>query len=440
MVPVSLRTRTPGDAVPRRPPPGWAVPTLLALGVAAVFAVVVAGGRSVLGERVPVAGLVLVAAVVTALAHEPARRRLARRWGRTSEDGAGDVVDRLAAGLAGSRDPDRALADVAATVLATTAAERVSVWLATDDRWGRHVDLPHGAPPVPGEGTVHGPADVPGDLVVALVAAGRPVGALAVTAGGGALLPREERLVREVADGAGPLAGSVLLREDLRRRLAESRDRRDRLVEARARLASAQEEQRRRLAADIHDGCQQRAAVVAGKLGLARSMVAAGATRAELASVADEVRSDLDRLAESLVAVTDGGEGTELRRSGPVAALADGTAGLGARVEVEGPRGRRSHPLVEEALYYVCLEAVQNAVRHAGATGVRVRLALQDEDWLFRVSDDGAGFDPARVAHGSGLDGMRRRVEEHGGVLDVRSSAAGTVVEGRLPHRREVVP
>jgi signal transduction histidine kinase len=439
MVPVSLRTRSPGDAAPRRPLPGWSVPALLVLGVAAVFAVVVAGGRALLGERVPVPGLVLVAAAVTALAHEPLRRRLTRWRGGAPEDDAEAVVDQLAAALAGSRDPDQALADVAGAVLGATAADRVSVWLAADEGWVRRVDAALGAAAATHERPVHGPADVPGDLVVPLVAAARPVGALAVTVDGGTLLPREERLVRELATGAGPVAGSALLRDDLRRRLAESRDRRARLVEARARLATAQEAQRRRLAADIHDGCQQRAAVVAGKLGLARSLAASGAPRGELASLADEVRSDLDRLSESLVAVTDGAEGTELRRSGPVAALTVATAGLGARVEVEGPREGRGHPAVEEALYYVCLEAVQNAVRHAGATTVRVRLAPEAGAWQFRVTDDGAGFDPARVARGAGLDGMRRRVEELGGVVDVRSSAAGTAVEGRVPDRCGVV-
>ena len=88
----------------------------------------------------------------------------------------------------------------------------------------------------------------------------------------------------------------------------------------------------------------------------------------------------------------------------------------------------------EAAVYFRCLEALQNIAKYAGASRAVIRL-IPDEDHLrFEVVDDGAGFDPSSTGYGTGLQGMADRLEAIGGTLQLRSAPAeGTTVAGRLP-------
>jgi signal transduction histidine kinase len=99
------------------------------------------------------------------------------------------------------------------------------------------------------------------------------------------------------------------------------------------------------------------------------------------------------------------------------------------------PDGLGRYPAnVENATYFCCLEAMQNASKHAG-DGAVITITLGESDGLvFEVRDDGAGFDTSRVAHGAGLTNMNDRLAALGGVVDVRSTPGrGTVVSGRIP-------
>jgi signal transduction histidine kinase len=94
---------------------------------------------------------------------------------------------------------------------------------------------------------------------------------------------------------------------------------------------------------------------------------------------------------------------------------------------------------LEAAVYFCCLEAVQNAAKHAGATHVDVVLDAREGALEFCVADDGRGFDTVGgdESAGSGLANMRDRIVAVGGTLAVRSQAgAGTRVEGRIPLQR----
>ena len=88
---------------------------------------------------------------------------------------------------------------------------------------------------------------------------------------------------------------------------------------------------------------------------------------------------------------------------------------------------------VEAAVYFSCLEALQNVTKYADASSATVR--LRSEDGLtFEISDDGRGFDATAASLGSGLQGMADRVAAIGGTLDVRSSPGrGTTITGRIP-------
>ena len=90
----------------------------------------------------------------------------------------------------------------------------------------------------------------------------------------------------------------------------------------------------------------------------------------------------------------------------------------------------------EAAVYFCCLEAMQNVAKYAEASSVRVKLRIEDGELTFEVSDDGKGFDPERTPTGAGLENMADRLAALGGSLAIRSQPGrGTTVSGRLPVR-----
>ena len=106
-------------------------------------------------------------------------------------------------------------------------------------------------------------------------------------------------------------------------------------------------------------------------------------------------------------------------------------------VAIESDGVARYSEDVEAAVYFCCLEALQNVAKYAGAATALVRLGETDGQLHFAVADDGAGFDPAATARGSGLQNMADRVEALGGTLEVTSTPGdGTAVTGSVPARR----
>jgi signal transduction histidine kinase len=105
-----------------------------------------------------------------------------------------------------------------------------------------------------------------------------------------------------------------------------------------------------------------------------------------------------------------------------------------ARLEGATAAGWRYAPEIEAAAYFCVLEALQNCAKHAPRTNVHVRL-LAEAEWLtFEVTDEGPGFEPARIRSGTGLQGMTDRLAAIGGTLAIRSATGhGTTVAGRLP-------
>src|ERR687888_92669 len=115
--------------------------------------------------------------------------------------------------------------------------------------------------------------------------------------------------------------------------------------------------------------------------------------------------------------------------------------GVRARIEVApGTDGERFDPDTEAAIYFCCVQALQNVARHAGETDSTVRIARRDGSLEFTVEDHGVGFDPAGTPKGMGLQIMVDRVEALGGTLEVQSAPGrGTRVSGRVPVREEAV-
>ena len=201
---------------------------------------------------------------------------------------------------------------------------------------------------------------------------------------------------------------------------------------SRARIVSASDEARRKVERDLHDGAQQYLVLLELKLGL---MSKAAADDPEMSALAAEVREDLARALAELRDLAHGIYPAVLETDGLPAALqaAAERSSLPVTVDVDGVG--RSRPEVEAAVYFCCLEALQNSSKHAGdGATATVRLAQSDSRLLFEVVDDGVGYDAEAVGASAGLQNMVDRIGALGGELHVSSEpAVGTTVAGSVP-------
>ena len=255
---------------------------------------------------------------------------------------------------------------------------------------------------------------------------GELLGALAVRKHKGeSLTPIEAKLLADLARQAGLVLKNVGLAADLRQRLEELRASRERLV-------SAQDAERRRLERNIHDGAQQNLVALKVKLGLARHAwqkqpERVGRLLDELAGDADESLNTLRELARGIYPplLAEQGLATALEAQGRRSPIP---------VELSTDGAGRYRPDLEAAIYFCCLEALQNAAKYSGASRVHIQLSQQNGELAFAVKDDGRGYDAARVKPGAGVQNMMDRIEALGGQLEIKSAVgAGTVVTGRVP-------
>ena len=203
------------------------------------------------------------------------------------------------------------------------------------------------------------------------------------------------------------------LRAALAQRLDELSARESELRRSRERLVDAQDAARRRLERDIHDGAQQHLVALAVNLRLASGLATSAPERAE-ALLATQVQAADDAMA-TLLGLSRGIYPPMLAEAGVAAAL---RAVAGDAVEVV-ERGVGRYPAeVEAAAYFCCLEAIQNAAKHAGAATVHVDVDRDVAGLALTVTDDGSGFDPGAVSSGSGLANMRDRIDSAGGTLE----------------------
>ena len=232
------------------------------------------------------------------------------------------------------------------------------------------------------------------------------------------LNPSKERLVRDLAAQAGLVLRNVRLIEELRA--------------SRQRLVAAQDEERRKLERDLHDGAQQQLVALAVQLKLARTMVdrepakASGMLDALQASATDAL-ADLRDLARGIY--------PQLLADGGLAAALEAQAGKSTVPTTMRSDGiRRYAREVETAVYYACLEALNNVAKYSKASSATVSLSQANGTLTFTVADDGIGFDTAGVAQGTGLQGMADRLDAIGGDVRVRSAPGeGTTVTGTVP-------
>jgi signal transduction histidine kinase len=214
------------------------------------------------------------------------------------------------------------------------------------------------------------------------------------------------------------------LESELQSKLAELRT-------SRGRIVAAGEAERRKIERDLHDGAQQRLLAIQVKLALARERAGNG----ELAEELEAIEVDAAEAVEDLRMLAHGIYPTVLLERG----LADAfrsvgrTAPIPVRVTDEGI-GRCS-PTIEAAIYFCGLEAMQNAIKHAGPnTHVAVTLARRSGGIEFSVEDDGVGMETQASTDGAGLTSMRDRIGAVGGELEISSSPrGGTRIRGTVP-------
>jgi signal transduction histidine kinase len=261
--------------------------------------------------------------------------------------------------------------------------------------------------------------EIAGEHVVEVRDAGELLGALSVSMpSNDPMTPAKEKLVRDLASQAGLVLRNVRLVEELR---ASQR-----------RLVAARDEERRRIERNIHDGAQQQLVALSVQSRLARGLVGRDPDKAEglLESIDAQLQAalqDLRDLARGIYPplLADKGLGPALEaqaRRSPV------------RVDVEVNGLGRLPQEVEAAVYFSCLEALQNVAKYAQAGSVRMRIAREERDVRFEVMDDGRGFDPAISSFGTGLQGIADRLSALDGDVEIVSSpGAGTTVSGRIP-------
>ena len=399
--------------------------SLAAFFTAVYVAVVVGLGTAIGSTHDPF--LTAAAAAVIAVAFNPVReraRRLADRLVYGTRATPYEVLSEFSEHMAGTYALDDILPRMA-RVLAEGTGGRAEIWLRVGDRL-RAVST------WPSESASDGPSaermvvdeDLPAfpgaSKTTPVLHQGTLLGAIAVTKSpNDPLRPAEEKLIDDVASQAGLVLFNVRLIEELRA--------------SRQRLVRAQDEERRKIERNLHDGAQQQLVALTVQLGLLERLAddpeRVRQTSAQLQTALRDALDDLRDLARGIYPplLADKGLPAALEAQSRKAAVA-------TTIEPDGV-GRYPRE-IEAAVYFCALEAMQNVAKYAEATSAAVRLEERDGALVFEITDDGRGFDPSVTSHGSGLQGMADRLDAIGGELKVQSAPGqGTSVRGviRLP-------
>jgi signal transduction histidine kinase len=431
--------------------------------VVAVYLVIVLGlGRAPTDTERPLLGLSMLAAAVAALLYLPARDRLARFSNRLvygEREAPEQVIKTFGSRLSRAIPLDELLLQVAESLKKTLALTGAEVWTGSEGRLERSVSVPD-APVArlvlnPDEEAVVARTGVSGTAWVKVwlggLMAGREAAAVRVApithsghllglivavrpAAGDAFKEEEDRILTELARQLGLALHNVQLDSALQSTLDEVRRQAEELRASRARIVAASDAARRQIERNLHDGAQQHLVALAVNLRLARQIAESDMDVAK--EMLEQLGHDLQDAVQELRNLAHGIYPPLLVDRGLPEALsaAGGRAALPTTVEADGVG--RYPPEVEAAVYFCCLEAMQNAGKHAGdGATITVRVWEDAGALLFEVADDGAGFDPSkRETPGAGFVNMGDRVGAIGGTFGVQSAPGrGTRVSGRVP-------
>jgi signal transduction histidine kinase len=429
--------------------------------IAVVYVAAATGlGILVSSDQPAWAGMLLAAAA--ALAFQPAQRRLERladRWVFGRRLDGYQVITRFGTLLESTPGPADLLPRLAAAIREGLAL-----------RWVRvRLDLTPA-----GLGALSGPSDQaaridpigPADLIGSADLAGGPDAAGTVAAAGigltdtaepshvvpllqadlvlgriecgprrdGPLLDDDRRLLAHLAAQVATAVSNVRLTAELGDRLAVIERQAAELAASRARLVKSTDDERRRIQRDLHDGPQQDLVVLNANLALARERLRRADPRA--AATLAEVQADLVGLLARLREFAHAIHPPVLADQGLLEAIEAQASRLPLEVVIEADpelRGVRYPEHVETAAWYVVSEAMTNAVKHAAADRLRIRLAQPAGELSVEVSDDGRGFDLGG-GRGLGLTGLTDRMAIVHGTLRIDSQLGhGTTLRADIP-------
>ncbi|MGH9110818.1 MAG: histidine kinase, partial [Acidimicrobiales bacterium] len=443
--------------------------TGLTVVVVSVYLVIVLGlGRSPTDDERTILLLSMLAAAVAAMLYAPARARLAQVSNQVvfGERHAPDEALRtFGARLTRAIPFDELLLQLAESLRKSLALQAAEVWtglaghlervVSVPERGAARLDLTEDEQPVVARARVSGSAWL--QVWLPRLLEDRPDAAvrMAPITHGGELLgfivverridaerfsDADESVLAELARQVGLALHNMQLDSALQESLRELQRRAEELRASRSRVVAAADAERRKIERNLHDGAQQHLVALAVTVRLAQQL---GATDPDQArELLEQLGHDLRDAVQELRDLAHGIYPPVLMDRGLVAALESAAtrASLPVEVVADGDVGRFPQD-VEAAVYFCCLEALQNAGKHAGEGAVAtVTIAREPRrdgggNLTFTVADDGAGFDPAALAgRGHGFVNMSDRLGAIGGTVAVDSAPGrGTRVSGTVP-------
>lgn len=365
--------------------------------------------------------LALLATAIVAVAFQPLRDalgRLANRLVYGQRRTPYEVLSGFGSRAALSYSADEVLPQLAVLLREATGAERAETWLRVGPEIRRAaVDPASTQPPgIPVEREML-PALPDADYSVPVRDGEELLGALAITKPrGDRVTPGETKLLDDLASQAALVLRNLRLVEELRA--------------SRERIVRAQDEERRRVERNLHDGAQQR--LVALSLALGRARAAAQGSNSGFGEVLATAESELRAALGELRELAQGIHPTILVTGGLEPALRSLADRSPVPVEMDISLTGRPPAPAEAAAYYIVSEALTNVAKHAHASSVRVSVTAKESGLVIEVRDDGVGG--AEPAGGGGLQGLEDRTAAIGGWISIKSPAgAGTRLLAEIP-------
>jgi len=252
--------------------------------------------------------------------------------------------------------------------------------------------------------------------------------------GGDQFTTDDDTMLTELARQVGLALHNVELDSALQESLEEVRRQADELQASRARIVAASDAARRQIERNLHDGAQQHLVALAVNVRLARKLAESDPEGS--LELLDQLGLDLQDAVQELRSLAHGIYPPLLIDRGLEEALRAAAGRAALPTEVVADHLGRYSPETEAAAYFCCMEALQNAGKHAGeGASATVRVWEEGDRLCFEVADTGAGFDMASAAgKGAGFVNMSDRVGAVGGNFSVDSAPGrGTTIAGRVP-------